>query len=478
MRRYPMLVLTALVALLVHSGTAGASVQLTSAAYTAGENQGQATITVSRKPPLSGDEYVRYGTHRLDSLAGIDYQNVGGTLHFVAGQSSATFTIPVVPHSFIGPPAHVALYIFGSWPDRLGQPNNARLTIVHDATLDARNPLNPLVLTPAPSNGNPLQGARFYVDRWGSPAGQSELALQHSAPATARALSVIAQQPWTVRFGSWNGADPSQAVFSSLEKSYDADPGAVPMIATYRLVARQCAHGGAADTPAQQAAYRRFVDGLAYGIGNFRAVLFLEMDSLITSPCLRPNALSVRLAELHYAIVTLERDPHLVVYVDAGAADALTWSNAAQLLNREGVHQAQGFFLNSTHFDWTTSELAYGQRIARALGGVHFVLSTAANGRGPLVPRSRVRQGNEVLCNPSGRGLGPRPTSDTGYQWADGFAWIGNPGESGGACVPGAPPTGNYWPAYAAGLVSHANFNVSGPGRRFLVRRAAKGRHL
>ncbi len=469
MRRFPALVLSALLGL---AGTASASVQLSSTAYTAGETQGRATITVTRTPALGGDEYVRYGTHRLDSLPGIDYQDVGGTLHFVAGQSSASFTIPIVPHSFIGPPAHVAVYLFGSWPEDLGQPNNARLAIVHDASLDVRNPLNPLALSPAPSNGNPLQGARFYVDRWGSPAGQSELALLHSAPATARALSVIAEQPWTVRFGAWNGPDPSQAVFTSLEKSYDADPGAVPMIATYRLVARQCAEGGAADTTAQQASYRHFIDGLSYGIGNFRAVLFLEMDSLITSPCLKPNALSVRLAELHYAISTLARNPHLVIYVDAGAGDALNWRNAAGLLNRAGVHQAQGFFLNSTHFDWTTSELAYGQRIARTLGGVHFVVSTATNGQGPLVPHSRVRQGNEVLCNPAGRGLGPRPTGSTGYRWADGFAWIGNPGESGGACVPGAPPTGAYWPAYAAGLVKRANFNITGPGRRFLLRRA------
>jgi endoglucanase len=472
MRRYAMLVLISLLSLLVLAGSASASVQLTSTHYTAGENQGRATITVARSAPLSGDEYVRYGTHRLDSLPGIDYQNVGGTLHFVSGQTATTFTIPIVPHGFIGPPAHVAVYIFGSWPADLGQPSNARLTIVHDATLDVRNPLNPLALTPAPSNGNPLQGARFYVDRWGSPAGQSEHALQRSAPAKARALSVIAQQPWTVRFGSWNGPDPSEAVFSSLEKSYDADPGAVPMIATYRLVAKQCAHRGAADTPAQQRAYKRFIDGLSYGIGNFRAVLFLEMDSLITSPCLKPNALSIRLAELHYAISSLAHDPHLVVYVDAGAADALSWRTAAKLLDREGVHQAQGFFLNSTHFDWTTSELAYGQRVARALGGVHFVVNTAANGRGPLVPPSRVQQGNEVLCNPSGRGLGPRPSASTGYKWADGFAWIGNPGESGGGCVPGAPPTGAYWPDYAVGLVSHANFNVTGPGKRFLVRQA------
>jgi endoglucanase len=71
-----------------------------------------------------------------------------------------------------------------------------------------------------------------------------------------------------------------------------------------------------------------------------------------------------------------------------------------------------------------------------------------------------VRYGNEVLCNPPGRGLGPLPTWHTGYPNVDAFAWIGNPGRSGGACVPGAPPTGVFWPEYALELARHADFRV------------------
>ena len=68
--------------------------------------------------------------------------------------------------------------------------------------------------------------------------------------------------------------------------------------------------------------------------------------------------------------------------------------------------------------------------------------------------------GLEVLCNPPGRGLGPLPTANTGYRDVDMFAWTSNPGESGGSCVAGAPPTGEYWPAYATMLVQNADFNV------------------
>ena len=120
----------------------------------------------------------------------------------------------------------------------------------------------------------------------------------------------------------------------------------------------------------------------------------------------------------------------------------------------------QGFFLNSTHFDWTSKEIRYGERVSRLTGGKHFVVNTGENGQGPLIPPDRVHEGNEVLCNPPGRGLGPKPTTDTGYPNVDAFAWTSNPGESGGACVPGAPPTGTYWPAYALMLVQNADFAV------------------
>jgi endoglucanase len=132
----------------------------------------------------------------------------------------------------------------------------------------------------------------------------------------------------------------------------------------------------------------------------------------------------------------------------------------AGLLKRAGVAKIQGFFLDATHFDWTSKEIKYGERISRLTGGSHFVVSTGESGRGPLVPRDRVHHGNEVLCNPAGRGLGPKPTTHTGYAKVDAFEWLDNPGGSSGACRPGAPPAGVYWPAYARMLVKNADFRV------------------
>jgi endoglucanase len=176
--------------------------------------------------------------------------------------------------------------------------------------------------------------------------------------------------------------------------------------------------------------------------------------------CLSRHGRAVRLHELRDAINTLSKVPRLVVYLDAGAADALSAVRTARLLREAGVAKIQGFFLNSTHFDWTLNEIRYGEVVSRLTGGKHFVVNTAENGQGPLRPRNRVRYGNEVLCDPPGRGLGPKPTFRTGFPKVDAFAWLADPGRSGGQCRPGAPPTGYFWPKLALDLVRNADYGV------------------
>jgi endoglucanase len=169
--------------------------------------------------------------------------------------------------------------------------------------------------------------------------------------------------------------------------------------------------------------------------------------------------------------------PRAAIYVDSGAADAGSYKTMATDLNKIGVKNIQGFFLNSTHADWTLNEIAYGQKISRLTGGAHFVVNTTVNGHGPEKTANPAKDGNEVLCNPTTLGLGPKPTTDTGYWHVDAFAWLGYAGLSDGPCptTPGDPfqdPTGTYMPKYAELLIHHADYRVSGNVPRSAVKRS------
>jgi endoglucanase len=300
-----------------------------------------------------------------------------------------------------------------------------------------------------------------------SPAGEAARHYTRSKPLWHKDLEYLANQPGVHRFYYWNTpAWPAHTVARYLESVENRQPDTVIQLSTYSLVhGSNCAAG--TSSPAFIKRYERWVKGLARGIGNFHVAMFFELDGIITTHCMdhSPGKLRARLTEIRKGIQTLEALPHTAVYVDAGAADALAAPRTAHLLRRAGVKQAQGFFLNSTHFDWTTKEIAYGQKISRMLGGVHFVVNTGENGQGPLVPKVRFRHGNEELCNPPGRGLGPMST-ETGYKDVDGFIWFTNPGGSAGdhdGCGTGAPPTGVFWPARAVSLVQHADFHITGP---------------
>jgi endoglucanase len=453
-----------LIALLLAPAAAQAStVSLSADAYSVQESAGAATITVVRSN-ANGHGEVRYGVwYDQSAQPYLEYEPVSGRVDFEDGQREATFQIPIHDDGDVENNETVKLGIYGSYPMQVAEPSRARLTIVDDDTISStRDALNPLGLSPAPTNGNPLQGARFFVDEeWGL-ANQVADSLKRRDPAVAAKLRVIADQPETKRFGSWT-PNPKHEIATFLQRAHATDPGAIPLISTYRLKHLQCGH--VSDSPTEAAAYKRWYQEFAQGIGNHSVVLFYEIDALITAPCLSRAGLKVRIDEVRSAIATLSTLPHAVVYVDAGAGDAHDKGFMARMLRWVGVERIQGFFTNSTHQDWTSREIRYASWLVRRLGGTpHFVINTAANGRGPLIPKSRVRSGNSVRCNAPGRGLGPRPSSDVPAQYRnlDGFFWIGNPGRSAGRCVRSAraPPTGAFWLDYALELIRNADFRI------------------
>ncbi|MHB8657906.1 MAG: glycoside hydrolase family 6 protein [Solirubrobacteraceae bacterium] len=427
------------------------------------ENAGQAAITVVRGNVTADAQihYIAVGPgHRCGNVPCTaqydwDFKFVQGTLDFPPFVAAETFNVPILDHHVPVLPQTLQVSLYGG---ALAAPTSAVLTILGDDPFGSA--LAPVVVRPGGESnggsagsagvGDPLAGQRFFVDP------ERDLAL---AARAHPALRLAAAQPWVERFGAFSGADVGLSVSHYLARTQAQEPGSTPMLSTYRLVDGHCGHWS--DPAAEQLAYHNFIERFAQGIGGYHAVLFLEMDSLITTPCLSPHGLAVRMHELSDAIDVLTAHcPQLVIYLDAGAADALPAWRAASLLRRAGVAKIEGFFLNSTHFDWTAREIAYGQVISRMTGGKHFVINTSENGRGPLAPPNRVTQGNEVLCNPLGRGLGPLPTWHTGYPHLDAFAWILHPGESTGRCGAGAPATGDFWLTYALMLARNANFRV------------------
>jgi endoglucanase len=460
-----LLIPTAAQAALPHDGASPGSVQLDQPAYTAHENQGELAITIQRTGDLSGEEHVGYGVKRQDAQNGIDFDVINNNyIVFAPGQATYTFNVHIIDQGINGTPVHALAYLYGSWPDALGPNNNSMITILHDDPAETRVPTDPLGVA-ASVPGNPLAGTRFYVDP-SSAAAQAQAHYRHSDPAMSSLIGDLASEPGAHRFYMWNmGANVSGQVSHYLQGTQHQQPGTTVMLSTYTLVHDHC---GYTATPAMAARYANFMQQVAEGIGNYHVVFFLELDSLITAPCLTHPQLAIREAELRDAVTALEADPHVVVYMDAGAADAVHYGQMATWLRASGVDQAQGFFLNSTHFDWTSTEIHYGQQLSRRLGGTHFVVNTGSNGKGPLVPKQRVGHGNEVLCNPPGRGLGPLSVAgdvaqQTAYAGLDGLLWFDNPGGSGGQCVPGAPPTGVFWPQRAAELARNWVHTVTGP---------------
>jgi endoglucanase len=450
-----------------HARQGSGGFALSAATYTVSENSGHAAITVVRGDARS-DAHVAYIAVGMGHPCGgaactatppdngdtpADFGATKGWLDFPSGVRSRSFAVPIVDHHFATINKTVSVGLFASYPQPRSGRTHAVLRILGDEPSTAADPNNPLGLASAGA-GNPLRGARFFVDPDDSP---SRAASQYPA------LRAIADQPDVARFGAFSGSDVGLAVNRFLVRADAEGHGAIPMLATYELVNGHC--GDYTPSRDDVAHYRGWIARMAHAIGSHHAVLFLELDALITSGCLSRDGVGVRERELRDAVNILNANcPHLAIYLDAGAADAISAQRTAEMLRRSGVQRVQGFLLNATHFDWTSREIRYGEAISRLLGGAHFVVNTGTNGRGPLVPADRARTGNEVLCNPAGRGLGPRPTTNTGYRNLDAFEWTTNPGESGGACVPGAPGTGVYWPSYALMLVRNAVYRVDHAG--------------
>ena len=315
----------------------------------------------------------------------------------------------------------------------------------------------------SPAAANPLRGERWYVDSR-EPAFASYLQyLRAGRRSDAALMGRIALTPRFKWFGRFTPV-PRRICASIAEAEAR---GAVPLIATLRHQGKQCNPRYRAGGVAEDEATKRWFEGLAAGIGSSRAIIAFEPDSVGTVECLARSRRRARLNVLRHGVDVLSRLPNATIYIEATASDWKSPGLVARRLRYIGVHKVRGFMVNVTHYAWTRDNIRYGNAISRRLGGKHFVISTAQNGRGP-VHYKRGRRRINVICHPLRRGLGPSPTTNTGSGTVDAFLWINRPGYSGGRCNGGPLPVGSWWPARALELARNATNWIGPPaGTRF-----------
>ena len=271
----------------------------------------------------------------------------------------------------------------------------------------------------------------FYADPAHSNAAHYARTHHGRDAKVMRKFAQIPQSRW------FTGGSPKQ-VRHDVRALVDAATrkGQLPVVA-YNVPNRDCSQysaGGAKNARA----YKHWIDGFAKGIGARPAAVILEPDALAGLCGKR------RLANLRAAVARLKRLPNTTTYVDAGHSN---WQPAATMANRLTKVHAAAYALNVSNFQRSNDLIAYGHRISPTL---HFVIDTSRNGRGPW-------HGKEEWCNPPRRGLGARPTTNTGDPLVDAFLWVKAPGESDGECADGKdPPAGQWWPQYALGLARRA----------------------
>jgi endoglucanase len=429
--------------------------------YQASENVGNYPIVIDRDD-ASQPGTICWGVTNKTDEAGSNFTKIGSThVDFAAGQSSATVYVPINDQGIDGPAKYARAYMYGCGDNGVTRTPNQVITLLQNDPLQARDPANILGYQ-QPTDGDPLQYVDWYVFGKASIAGQAAERYRSSNPAWSKAFDVLADTPGSGSWRFWMWNQPTSSIAATVEKwmadAQESQPGTTVQLTMYNLV-----HSNVAPSKIK-GRYEHWISQFAQGLGNNRAVIYLEEDALITMPRISPAQRKVREAEIAYAVKALEQDPHVVVYIDAGASDTLiTPKQYARMLKAADVAQAQGFFVNSTHHEWVTTEMHFGQEISRYLHGAHFVVQSGSAGRGPHLNPHPMTQGVEDLCNPPGLGLGPL-SWNTGYKYVDGLLWFANVGFTANVqCHDGAPGLAEFWPPYAYQIIKRRVNTVTGP---------------
>jgi endoglucanase len=300
------------------------------------------------------------------------------------------------------------------------------------------------------SNVLPALSGTLFADPNGDIA-QSALSFAAANPSYESLLGRLAATPSAAWFvGASNDQQASDNYVTAATTA-----GQIPVLVAYNIPTRDCG-GDSAGGASSDSAYQAWAQGLVAGIGNRAAIVIVEPDALANMDCLSSSQQQARLSDIGYLIHLLKTETKARTYIDAGNP---TWQSVATMaarLSDADVAEANGFSLNVSNFETTSSNISYGDKISSLIGGKHFVIDTSRNGNGPTT--------DDQWCNPAGRAVGQAPTLQTGTTFVDGFLWVKGVGGSDGACGPSeagttAPAAGVWWPSYALALLQAAGWN-------------------
>ncbi|MEW2250897.1 glycoside hydrolase family 6 protein [Streptomyces sp. NPDC006975] len=371
---------------------------------------------------------------------------------------------------------------------------------------------------------------KFYVDPHSKAAQQALADVRNGDIENAVNMARLASWPQAEWFTEGTPDEVRADVGKLVHRARAV--GRTPVLIAYNIPGRDCTQyssGGAASSAAYRQWIDAFAAGI--GTDKAVVVVEPDGAALLPKDCgpaTDPTGelTAARIADLAYAVKTLKTKPRTAVYLDAGNVQWRPVGDMAQRLLDAGVREGDGFALNVSNTHPTDHNARYGTWISKCMwfatekGGPadscagqyysaaapndgapgnavsstdpttwhwtdawfdqhvgtpptdalrHFVIDTSRNGLGAWTPPPGKYTGDpEAWCNAPGRGLGPRPTADTGVPLVDAYLWLKIPGESDGSCTRNTggtidpeygivdPPAGVWWPDQAHTLARNA----------------------
>lgn len=276
---------------------------------------------------------------------------------------------------------------FKPGPDLVGRKVSVRVLVTQPGFKPAARRSKPAVVAP----DNPLAEGPWAVYRgeWNG----IYPAYQRASGENRRLLGKIALQPRVIWFAAnWPVSKIGPAIDDFIaDQQAESGEDALIQLAVFREWPRGEGGRNKPMSGSEQRDYRAWIDRVAAAIGDARVAMVLEPDlGLNAIPNnaheMRTADPKVRLSLVRYAAQRFSELPRTTVYLDASDSDWLSYAKIVPVLEAAGIEYIRGFALGATHYSSVADNIDYGAGLveeleARGYPGKRFVIDTADNGR-------------------------------------------------------------------------------------------------